>query len=355
EFSPHKCTYMIFPYRTDNWPNKALAAQEVFCDIAKRIAHFEPVKILVPKPFMALAQTLLKAAPENLQIFECDSDDAWARDTGATFIINNKGDMRAIDWKFNAWGGNVDGLYDSWDKDDLIAEKMCEIEKVDYYRADDFVLEGGSIHVDGQGTLLTTAPCLLSKGRNPHLTKAEIENKLKQYLNVKKIIWLPAGIYEDETNEHVDNICCFVKPGEVLLAWTDDKNDPQYEMSKKCYEFLSNETDALGRKFIIHKIILPSVQNRTFAESVSVEKSAKSKARMAGERLSASYVNFYILNGAIIAPIFKDPNDDRACAALEELFYPRRIVPVYSRDILVGGGNIHCITQQVPDPLKWEK
>ncbi|WP_281166324.1 agmatine deiminase family protein, partial [Liquorilactobacillus sicerae] len=149
---------------------------------------------------------------------------------------------------FNSWGGLVDGLYFPWDKDDKVAQKMSEIERVDRYRLDDFVLEGGSIHVDGEGTLITTEECLLSAGRNPQLSKEQIDEILKENLNLKKIIWLKRGIYLDETNGHVDNIANFVKPGLVALAWTDDKNDPQYEISKENLDILENATDARGRK-----------------------------------------------------------------------------------------------------------
>ncbi|MDR2860784.1 MAG: agmatine deiminase, partial [Elusimicrobiota bacterium] len=269
-------------------------------------------------------------------------------DTGATFTIDDNGQTRGIDWKFNAWGGLYDGIYFPWDKDDLVAQKMCELENVDRYRLNDFVLEGGSIHTDGQGTAITTEACLLSKGRNPHLSKAEIENKLKEYLNVEKIIWLKRGIYLDETNEHVDNICCFVKPGSVVLAWTDDTKDPQYEMSKSCYDILSKETDAKGRKLEIHKLPLPAVQIRTKEESENIDIIEAAAQRKAGDRLSASYVNYYVLNGAVIMPFFDDANDKKAQNILQELYPDREIIPIYSREVLLGGGNIHCITQQVP-------
>jgi len=336
---------MIFPERTDAWRNKAKPAQEVFSEIAAAIGKYEPLTMLVSAKRSDYARQIL---PSYIRIIEISSDDAWARDTGATFVKNDKGILRGIDWKFNAWGGNIDGLYFPWDKDEKIAKKMCELEKADRYRLDDFILEGGSIHTDGQGTLLTTKACLLSKGRNPHLSKEQIELKLKQYLNIQKIIWLERGIYLDETNEHIDNICCFVKPACAALAWTDDKSDPQYELSKSAYDILSNTKDAKGRDIEIHKIHLPKPQFITQEEAKGIDCVKGTYQRKAGMRLAASYINYFVCNGAVIMPSFKDPNDAKAKESLAKLYPDRDIIQIYSREILLGGGNIHCITQQVP-------
>lgn len=188
-----------------------------------------------------------------------NSDDAWARDTAPTFVVNNNGEIRAIDWQFNAWGGEYDGLYANWENDDKIPYELCNMLGVPLYDAHPFVLEGGSIHTDGEGTLITTEECLLSKGRNPKLTKAEIEEKLNKYLGINKTIWLPKGIYNDETNGHIDNICAFVAPTEVVLAWCDDENDPQYAISKACLDILENSTDNKGRKIKVHKLPVPKI------------------------------------------------------------------------------------------------
>ena len=153
----------------------------------------------------------------------------------------------------------MDGLYASYEKDNAFAWNFCRTFEFDCYDAEPFVLEGGSIHSDGEGTLLVTESCLLSGGRNPSLTKEQIEERLKCYLGVKKVLWLPHGIYQDETNEHVDNVCAFLRPGEVVLAWTDNQNDPQYAMSKASFDYLSSVWDAKGRKLIIHKLPIPDV------------------------------------------------------------------------------------------------
>ncbi len=194
--------------------------------------------------------------PENIRVVEMSNDDAWARDTGPTFVINDKGEIRGCDWTFNAWGGLVDDLYFPWDNDDKVAQKICELEGVDSYRTEGFVLEGGSIHVDGEGTLITTEMCLLSKGRNPHMSKEQIEDKLKEYLNVEKIIWIKDGIDPHETNGHVDMVACFVRPGEVACIWTDAPTHPFYKECQDAYKTLSEATDAKGRKLKVWKLTM---------------------------------------------------------------------------------------------------
>ncbi|RKO62312.1 agmatine deiminase [Caldibacillus debilis] len=353
EFEPHDGCWMIWPERPDNWRNGGKPAQKVFVEVAKAIAEFEPVTMVVSYGQYQNARTML---PDCIRVVEMSSNDSWMRDCGPTFVVNDEtGEVRGVDWSFNAWGGLVDGLYFPWDADDQIAQKVCEMEGIDRYRLDSFVLEGGSIHVDGEGTLITTEECLLSKGRNPHLTKEEIEGILKEYLNVEKIIWLKRGIYLDETNGHVDNICNFVRPGEVVLAWTDDKDDPQYEISQECYEILTNETDAKGRKFKVHKLYLPSPVLITKEESEGVDSIKGTLPRKEGDRLAASYVNYYTANGGVIVPLFDDENDEKAINLLKKLYPDRKVVGIYAREILLGGGNIHCITQQQPARRKGKK
>ena len=244
EFERHQGCYIIWPERPDNWRLGGKPAQEVFTKVANTIGKYEPMTVVVSRNQYSNARNMLA---DYGKVVEMSNDDSWIRDCGATFVINDKGEMRGVDWVFNAWGGLVDGLYFPWDQDDKIAQKMCELEQVDSYRLEDFVLEGGSIHVDGEGTVMVTEECLLSEGRNPHMTKEQIGEKLWEYLGCEKVLWVPNGIYNDETNGHVDNMCNFVRPGVVLLAWTDDQNDPQYARSKEAYDYLTNETDARGR------------------------------------------------------------------------------------------------------------
>ena len=345
EFEPHKGVYILWPQRPDNWRNGGKPAQKTFVEVAKAISQFEHVTVGVNDDQYENALTML---PDNVEVIEISNNDSWVRDCGATFVKNDKGDMRAVDWHFNAWGGLVDGLYFPWDKDDRVAAKMAELEGVDRYRLDDFTLEGGSIHVDGEGTLVTTEECLLSEGRNPQLSKEQIEEVLKEYLNLDKILWLHKGIYLDETNGHVDNICNFVEPGLVVLAWTDDKSDPQYEISRENLEILENSTDAKGRKIKVTKLYVPKPVKITKEESEGVDAVDGTLPRQEGDRLAASYVNYYTANGGIVFPMFDDPNDEKARETLQACYPDRKIVGVPAREILLGGGNIHCITQQVP-------
>lgn len=345
EFEPHEGTFMIWPERSDNWRYGAKYAQQAFANVATAISKYEKLTMCVSAKQYENARNML---PDNVRVIEMSTNDSWMRDCGPTFVKNDAGEIRGINWGFNAWGGLVDGLYFPWDKDNAVAQKVCQIEWKDIYNIDEFTLEGGSIHVDGDGTALVTEACLLSNGRNPHLTKEQIEENLKEYLNVQKVIWLKNGIYLDETNEHIDNICTFVKPSVVALAWTDDESDPQYEMSKSCYDILSKEKDAKGRSLEIHKLPLPSPIYITKEESLSVDIISGTQPRNEGDRLAASYINYYICNGAVIMPSFNDPNDEKAKEKLQELYPDREIVQIYAREILLGGGNIHCITQQQP-------
>ena len=346
EFEPHDKTWMLWPERTDNWRNGAKPAQKAFVEVAKAISQFEPVVVGVNA---GQYQNALEMLPEAVKVVEMSNDDSWMRDCGPTFVVNDRGDLRGIDWEFNAWGGLIDGLYFPWDKDDQVARKVCEIEGVDSYRTEGFVLEGGSIHVDGEGTCFVTEACLLSEGRNSHMTKEEITQQLKDYLNVEKVIWLEEGIYLDETNEHVDNIIHVVAPATICLAWTDDENDPQYAMSKKAFDLLSNETDAKGRKFSIHKLYTPSpFINVTKEESEGVDSVDGTLPREEGDRQAASYANFLIVNGGIILPVFDRAEDEKAKAVIQKALPNHKIVTVPGREIVLGGGNVHCITQQQP-------
>lgn len=345
EFEAHKGVYLLWPERPDNWREGAKPAQATFAKVAAAISEFETVTVGVSDRQYTNARHMLA---DNVTVVEMSNDDSWIRDCGPTFVVNDKGDIRGVDWTFNAWGGLVDGLYFPWDKDDCVAQKVCELEHRDRYRLDDFILEGGSIHVDGEGTLIVTEECLLSDGRNTQLSKGQIESILKEYLNVEKIIWLKKGIYLDETNGHVDNIANFVKPGQIALAWTDDQSDPQYAISKENYDILTHETDAKGRHLQVEKLYLPKPILITAKESEGVDAVDGTLPRLEGDRLAASYVNYYTANGGIIFPLFDDPMDEKAKATLQELYPDRKIVGVPAREILLGGGNIHCITQQIP-------
>jgi agmatine deiminase len=334
---------MLWPVRPDNWRLGAIPAQKAFTAVASTIARFEPLTMGVLPAQYYNARNML---PSAIRVVEMSYNDSWIRDSGPTCVSNGKA-VRAVDWEFNAWGGLQGGLYFPWDLDELVASKVSEIEQVDRYKAP-IVLEGGSIHVDGEGTLLTTQECLLNENRNPGKSKEELEKILSDYLNVSKFIWLNRGIFNDETNGHVDNICCFIQPGVVALAWTDDKSDPQYEISQENFEILKSATDAKGRKLDIHKIHLPNPVFITKEESEGVDAVEGTLARAEGDRLAASYINFFFCNGGVVVPMFNDPHDAPALQQLQKLIPNRAVVGVLAREILLGGGNIHCITQQLP-------
>lgn len=378
EFEPHQGCILIWPERPGSWGYGAEAAGNAFVSVIKAIAQSEKVYVAVTKKTLLIAQkklfgkeanlnSLQNMTQGNIELFFAETDDAWARDVAPTFVKSNaqkpansdhnvssvRGSViRAVNWEFNAWGGEVDGLYASWEKDNAFASTFADHFGFDWYDAAPFVLEGGSIHSDGEGTLLTTESCLLSAGRNPNLSREQIEEELSRFLGIKKVLWLPRGIYQDETNEHVDNVCAFLRPGEVVLAWTDNPDDPQYELSNKSLSYLENVRDAKGRKLIVHKLPIPDhpicitkedLDGYTFEEGEDM--------REVGERLAASYVNFYFSNDAIILPVFGGENkesDERAVKLMQQWNPDRKVIPVFARDILTGGGNIHCITQQIP-------
>ena len=348
EFEPHAGCWMLWPERTSNWRLGGKPAQQAFAAVASAIATSEPVTVGVSRAQYVQARTLL---PDAIRVVELSSDDAWMRDIGPTFVVNRHGVRRGVDWAFNAWGGLSGGLYFPWDQDDLVARKVLELEGSDRYRAP-LVLEGGSIHVDGQGTLITTEECLLNPNRNPHLDKGQIEILLHEYLGVTSVVWLGKGVVDDETGGHVDNLCCFVRPGEVVLTWTDNKRDPQYAVSMDAHARLSEARDAQGNKLKIHKLQQPGPLYRKQEETVGIDAADGRTPRPKGERLAGSYVNFYLGDSTIVMPLLDPKHDKQAARQLQRLFPDRNFIGVQAREILLGGGNIHCITQQVPAGVK---
>lgn len=344
EFAPQERVWMIWPERTDTWRNGAKDAQKAYVRVACAIQRYTQVTMLVSGRQYDHCRASL---PEEIQVIEMNSDDAWVRDTGPTFLVNETGNLRAVDWKFNAWGGLVDGLYFPWDQDDRVAGKICEIAGADYYRTEDFILEGGSFHVDGQGTVLTTEMCLLSEGRNPKLSPKEIEEYLCEFLGCEKVLWLKDGFDPEETNGHVDDVACFARPGEVVCAYTENPEHPFYKAAKEAYLRLLDMTDARGRRLKVHKICCTRNPVR-LSRDFKVDQMPGTVSRNPGDLCIASYVNFLITNGAIIVPQYGDPNDALALTQLQKIFPGWEIVGVDTREIVYGGGNIHCITQQQP-------
>lgn len=344
EFEPHSGCWMAWPERTDNWRAGAKPAQEAFAAVAEAIAASEPVTMAASDAQFENCRAML---PPQVRVVEVSTDDAWLRDTGPTFVVDGAGHRRGVDWRFNAWGGSDGGLYFPWDRDERVAAKVLEVEGDERYRAP-LVLEGGSIHVDGEGTVLTTEECLLNPNRNPELSREQIERALLAYLGAEQVIWLGAGVFADETDGHVDNLACFARPGTVLLTWTEDEDDPQAAISGDARERLEAATDARGRSLEVILLPSPGPLRISAEEAEGVDAAEGTIPRRAGDRLAASYANFYLGNSRVVYPLLDPRHDDEAASILRRAFPEREVVGVPAREILLGGGNVHCITQQVP-------
>ncbi|MDY6002750.1 MAG: agmatine deiminase [Bacilli bacterium] len=348
EGDKHLGTIVLLPYRKDTWRKDAIPALKEYKNVILAIAKYEKVYVGIhPRIYEKVINQFENI--DNVIPLKIKYNDAWARDTAPIFVRNNK-ELRAVDFRFNAYGGDVDGLYSNYKDDDALTKNIAKYFNINRYDIEKFILEGGSIHVDGEKTCIVTEACLLSKGRNPTLDKLEIEEQLKIYLNVNKVIWIKHGIYNDETNEHVDNMCCFIKPGVVALAWTDDKDDIQYQYCMDAYKTLKNSVDAEGRKLQIIKIKLPKPIYTTLEDIKGITKGKNNaKPREVNERLAASYINYYQGDKFVIIPKFNVPEDEIALKQFKHIYKDKDVIQIESREILLGGGNIHCITMQIPD------
>lgn len=348
EFEPHDASWLLLPERADNWRDGARPAQEAVLHVAAAISHFERVHLgVVPEDF----ERVREIAPPGVQVARIEYDDSWVRDTGPTFVVSEEPErLRSIQWRFNAWGG----LYHPFTRDLSVPREISSeafgMEMRDRYAAP-IVLEGGAIHVDGQGTALLTEECVLNPNRNAGMTREKAEAVLREYLGVHHFIWLGKGVFNDETSGHIDNLACFAGPGRVCLTWTDDERDPQHAISVDAWERLNDARDARGRRLEVFKVPMPGPLHMTEEEACGLVPSESIKRRHAGDRLAASYVNFYMVNGGLIMPLLDPRTDQQAAEVLSKACPGRLIVGVPAREILLGGGGIHCITQQVPS---WE-
>lgn len=325
EWARHQRTLMEWPVREALWPEPFEEVLPAFAAIARTIAEFEPVTVLA-RP--GLVRQAAEMCGPTVTILEMEHNDSWIRDNGPTFIISEKGELAGINWVFNAWGGKY-----ACDEDNLVAPRLLEAFGIRRFDAP-IVMEGGSIHVDGEGTILTTEECLLNSNRNPGLTRDAIEKAVMDHINGEKFIWLKRGWHGDDTDGHVDNVACFARPGVIILQVCSDRNDPNYEISQENLEILRNALDARGRKFEIVTVEQPRA---TYYEDM---------------RLTLSYMNFYFVNGGIVLPVFggdHEATDRAAIETLEKAFPDRRIAPVNGLLVARGGGNVHCLTQQMPE------
>ena len=301
---------------------------------------------------MKIRSVLLKFNVNNLNNVEplkIKYNDSWARDNTLIFLKNKDGALRSVDFAFNAWGGSVDGLYSNYQDDDMLGKTLTKKLNIDSYYIHNFVLEGGSIACDGNGTLFVTEACLLSKGRNPTFSKSEIEEMLKVNLNVSQIIWLPHGIINDETNEHIDNMIALLDQNTILLAWPKTSDKKQYASSSKAYKILSNINNTQGQPYNIIKVPLPSKLYITKEEAKAIkEDKFNAKPRLYNEEMQGSYINFYQGKDYIILPQFGVKEVDIVLKLFQNIAKNKKIIPIYTRNILIGGGNIHCITMQIP-------
>jgi agmatine deiminase len=318
EWANHQGILMEWPVPDPVWAEDIHAAKRAFGQVARTIAAYEPVTMIVNPGEVAEANELCGGSAVILEIAH---NDCWARDNGPTFVKTDTGALAGINWRFNAWGGKFPYALDDKIPEEFLAR--IQIERIDA----PIVLEGGSIHTNGTDTLLTTQECLLNPNRNPGLSRTELELLLCGYLGVQRIIWLPWGLEGDETDGHVDNVCCFMDERTVLMPWTDDQSDPNYKRLSANRAVL--EAAGLQIEFLPQP---PAILHR-------------------GEPLTLSYINFLFVNGGIVLPVFGGiaaQADAIAVSTIKRLFPNRRVATINSLDILKGGGNIHCITQQIP-------
>lgn len=327
EWAQHERTMLSWPVQDsmvypDDYTNVCAGYQE----LVSAIAEFEPVTLVVNPDDLEKVQPLF--AGQQVDFLPLAHNDAWLRDNGPTIVVNAEGERAGINWGFNAWGGK----YEPWDLDDAVAPAVLKHLNLRQFDAP-LVLEGGSIHVDGEGTLLTTEECLLNTNRNPELSREQIEQHVKDYTNVQQIIWLNRGLAGDETDGHVDNVACFAAPGKVILQVCNDPADDNYAITQENLRILGEATDAQGRKLEVIQIEQPPLV-------------------MYGEqRLTLSYLNFYFVNGGIILPIFggtAEQADRQAIDVLQATFPERRIRTINGMAVIKEGGNVHCTTQQIP-------
>lgn len=336
EFEKHLATWMIWPYRLDTWHDGARPAQHAYANVANTISEFEKVNLIIRKEDKQYAKTILDS---SIQLFEFPFDSEWTRDTGPLFV-KSENQTTGLDFRFDSWCG----IYSDYKLDDVLASVITKARNYPVLR-NDLILEGGSINVDGEGTLITTEECFFNDKRKNMYSKVKLEQTFKDYFGVSKTIWLKRGVYKDVVNGHIDNLCVFVKPQQVVLTWTDDKDDPQYEISNEAFDILSSTKDAKGRSLEIVKLHQPNPMFMTEKEGTVVAESFMDNV----DRLCASYVNFYIVNGGVIVPSFNDVlHDQSAKGKISELFPNRKVIQLPAREILLGGGGIHCIVMQEP-------
>jgi agmatine deiminase len=337
EWEPHRATWLAWPHHAADWPGKFAAIPWVYAEIIRHLTQSETVCLLVgDERIQQRVRRVLRKTGVNLgrvDFFQVPTDRVWTRDYCPLFVVNPSGDVALTDWHFNGWA-----KYPNWKRDDAVSRRVAELLgrpiRQPMVRNKRVVLEGGSIDVNGQGLLLTTEECLLSpvQARNPGLSQAEIEKVLCENLGVQKVLWLNRGIAGDDTHGHVDDLARFVGPRTVVIATEDDPEDENYLPLQENLERLREMTDVAGRPLEVIPLPLPA------------------PVVFAGQRLPASYVNFYIANDRVLVPTFNDPKDRIALGTLAGVFPGREVVGIHAVDLVWGLGTLHCLTQQEPSP-----
>ncbi len=333
EWEPHRGTWLSWPHKTASWPGKYGPIPRIFARMVRYLADREEVHINVAGPAMEqeVRRILADAAAGSSRVFfhHYPTNDAWVRDHGPIYIQrerDGRSEQAIVDWDYNAWGGK----YPPFDLDDVIPTRIGKEFGLPVH-SPGIVLEGGSIDVNGSGTLLTTEACLLNPNRNPQLDRAAIEDYLRAYLGVRHILWLGEGIAGDDTDGHVDDLTRFVGPTTVVTAVEYDPADENYEPLQENLERLRGMTDEDGRPLTVVPLPMPPALHHD------------------GQRLPASYANFYIANGLVLLPAYDPERDAEAAAILTRLLPDREVVPIDCTDLVWGLGAFHCVTQQWPE------
>lgn len=333
EWHPHAGTWLTWPKDPETWPDRVSQVEEIYLEMIAALAPHETVNLLVDDEVAEnnVRQRCSFPAANNIRFHRLKTIDSWIRDYGPNFLINNEGSRAFNDWIFNAWGDK----YETLKQDDQVPRMLEPILQLARFEPG-IVMEGGSIEVNGAGCVLTTEQCLLNPNRNPQLSRTEIEEYLKNYLGVTKVLWLGEGIVGDDTDGHIDDIARFVSANMIVCALEEDPEDANYELLQDNLARLKSMTDAEGRPFRIVALPMPGVVGGTSTDTRNLD------------RLPASYANFYIANKVVLAPVFGHANDQRAVETLQRVFPDRRVVPINCEPLVWGMGTIHCVSQQEP-------
>jgi len=332
EWEKHSATWLSWPHKEESWPGKIASIYKVYADFIKIVAEGEIVNINILNEAMKnMALGFLEKNNTKLNKVKFHlhpTNDAWCRDHGPAFLVNPKAAIKKVivDWDYNAWGGK----YPPYDLDDVIPTLIGKHYNVPVYNPG-IVMEGGSVDFNGKGTVLTTTGCLLNPNRNPHLNQAQIEKYLFDFYGMEQVLWLGDGIVGDDTDGHIDDITRFCNENTVLTVVEENKADENYKILQENLKELKKMRLLNGKQLNVVELPLPSA------------------VVFDGQRLPASYANYYIANAAVVVPIFNDKNDAKALEIIQSCHPDRKVVGLDSSDIIWGLGSFHCLSQQEPE------